>query len=188
MSSATNVIEIKFTTKQVNDLKDGYIAFKGAAKQTLKDGVKLGLLMLTAKNKFEKVYAGMNVQTIASKFGKFMTDEIGISKSHRNLLIQIVSFDGLVKEINDGKVNSISEAKEYMKPSKDSGDESNEGESDESSEGASSNSKDFDKVLNILKQLDKLNINDKLIEKHILANASKVLGIEVKRENAEQTA
>jgi hypothetical protein len=163
MTNVTKVIEVKFTANQVSALKNGYEAFKSNAKKTLQDGVKLGLLLVAAKDKFHKTLTGMNEQTINQKFGKFITDEIGVSKSHRNLLIQIVSFDGMLKAIKDGKVNSITEAREYMKPTNSAKNsaENGAGESDdESNEGES-------------------------ITKRILANAAKELGVAVTLEEAK---
>lgn len=187
MSKVLVVIENAFISSEtIKNLKKGYKSFTGSAKKTLKDGVALGIMLCDVKRQFGLNNVGTSEQTINTKFGKFITEEIGVSKSHRNLLMQIVSFDGMLIAINNGKVNSITEARNFMKPSNQNGNEDESKENEESAkEPKDSSTKEMDKVLNILKQLDKLEINDAVIKRRILANASKVMGVTIQDESAK---
>ena len=169
---------VSFITKKATEnLIKGYASFKGSAKDMLNKGMKLGLQLVDVKKQFI-LKSDKSEQYASTLFGRFITNEIGISKTHRNLLMQIVSFDGIFKAVESGEIESISDAKKFMSPSTDSPENGAESSGNESS----TEGKSIDKVLSLLKQLDKLGINDKLIEKHIIDNASKKLGIEIKRE------
>lgn len=188
-----NSIEVLvISAKNASELKTAYSQFNKSGRAQLESGCKLGLMLVDAKKKFVTAYSNYSEQYASTKFGQFIESEIGISKSHRNLLMQIVSFDGLLHAISEKQVNSISEARDFMAPKKaeSNTDASGEGSEGEEGEGEAvvSASKDVDKVLSILKQLDKLGINNSKIEKAILDNASKVLGCTVKRESAKVSA
>ena len=183
MSTIIKSIKEDFiSVSQIKTLRSAYLAFKGSAKKTLKEGVKVGLLLIDAKQHFINANPTINEQTRNTKFGIQIFELTGISKTHRNRLMQIAGFKGMIEAVESGKVNSIVEAEKFMKPSQENGSDTESGEENGSSVSNGDESKDFDKVLSLLKQLDKLGINDKLIEAHILKNAAKVLGVEVKRE------
>jgi len=183
-----NVIEVisaSFKTKLTNAFK----AWNKKGREKLIAGVKLGLLMNETIQKFIASNPNNAEQTQRTKAGKYLTEEIGISKTHRNLLIQIVNFDGMLKMIEDGQINSISEAKQFMSPKNQTDGNASENNEDDSNEPNGQNpNKELNRVMNILKQLDSLGINSKGISNQIIKNAKKVLDVEVTYEFNAKTA
>jgi hypothetical protein len=188
MSNNAKVIEtneVVLSASNLSEAKRLYALISGNNRRTIKQTFSMGMELVQLHSEFsDQVFDGkMSEQTLNSKFGKHIEAEIGIPKTSRNRAMQIFRFDGMGMLIETGKINSVNEAMKYIKDANKGNNDSAGNDSEENNEPTpKKESNEFDKVLNILKQLDKLGVNDKTIEKRILANASKVLGVEVKRE------